>query len=386
MGVYSDYLDMQMDFNGICEERKRILNEISILRGRDVFVFASDLMKPGEEIQICYNDLLPFNDLISDLGSAEIDIILETPGGFAEIAEDLINLLHSRFTSVSVIIPGYAKSAGTIFAMGCHEILMLRSSSLGPIDAQIQVNGNVISAGGFLSKFEEISDELDKRGSIPLAYIPMLQNINPGFLKSCENAQALSSDLVTRWLKTYKFKDWNETESGKIVDDDYKTKRASEIANALKSDSIWFSHGRSIKIEDLFNLGLRINDISEYSQLEDLISRYYALMRMTFGGNVFKYYETPLKQIYRISGLPVHQEHLPANIENVEVIDIDYECPNCKKIHKIQANLDVHKKIKGGFKKFPKNNILICENCRTQSNLAKIRQEIEENSKKRIVD
>jgi ClpP class serine protease len=47
-------------------------------------------------------------------------------------------MLHGKYSEVAVIIPGYAKSAGTIIAMAGDEILMDSISALGPIDAHLQ--------------------------------------------------------------------------------------------------------------------------------------------------------------------------------------------------------------------------------------------------------
>ena len=141
MGIYSDYLEKNMDFIGLTAERKKQLKRISKARsGRDVLVMASDLTKKADT-SIGYSDILPFHDQLSNSGGTEIDIIIESPGGLAEVVEDLVGLIRKKFEKVGIIIPGYSKSAGTIFAMAGDEILMGDSSALGPIDAQIISNG-----------------------------------------------------------------------------------------------------------------------------------------------------------------------------------------------------------------------------------------------------
>ena len=92
----------------------------------------------------------------------EVDIILETPGGSAEIAEDIMKLLRNRFSAIGVIVPGTAKSAGTIMAMAGDEILMGPSSSLGPIDAQVFHQGKVFSADAFLEGLDKIKREVEE--------------------------------------------------------------------------------------------------------------------------------------------------------------------------------------------------------------------------------
>ena len=59
-----------------------------------------------------------------------IDLVLETPGGSGEAAEDVVRLVRRRFKSMGVIVPGTAKSAGTILAMAGDEIPMSYESAL----------------------------------------------------------------------------------------------------------------------------------------------------------------------------------------------------------------------------------------------------------------
>lgn len=138
MGIYSDYLSKNMSFDVLEKERKNWLLKISELRGnRNILVYASAVTKRGD-VSIDESDFMPFLDSISSLDAKKgIDIILQTAGGSAETVEKIVRNLRSKFSNISVIVPGMAMSAGTIFAMAADEILMGESSSLGPIDAQV---------------------------------------------------------------------------------------------------------------------------------------------------------------------------------------------------------------------------------------------------------
>lgn len=57
MGIYSEYLERNFDFDGLAAERKIQLARISELRGRDVLVYAADLEKTGVPTSIDYSDL-----------------------------------------------------------------------------------------------------------------------------------------------------------------------------------------------------------------------------------------------------------------------------------------------------------------------------------------
>ncbi len=390
MGAYSDYLEQNMDFIALTAERKRLLSKISQLRGnRDILVMASDLTKNVNN-SIEYSDILPFQDQLSNLSGKEIDIILETPGGFAEVVEDLVRLIRTKYEKVGVIIPGYSKSAGTIFAMAADEILMGKFSALGPIDAQMVSNGKRYSADAFLDGLEKIKNEVIATGRLNPAMIPILQNISPGEIQHCENAQNFSKTLVKQWLATYKFKYWDtHKSSGVKVTKEEKESRAEEIASKLCKHSDWLTHARSIKIDDFKNMKLLITDYSQNTELEDTITKYYTLLRMTFETtNIYKIFETDKSQILRftLTGNPQLPNPPIIPIPQNNIALIDFECPNCKSHSKIQANIGTSSPINNGNIPYPlKDNIFICPNCKSVNNILPIKLQIEAQSGKKIV-
>ena len=77
-------------------------------------------------------------------------------------------------------------------------------------------------------------------------------NISPGELKGVNHALRFAEDLVCKWLKKYKFKHWDITETRqRKVTEKMKEQTAKKIAQKLTDHSKWRSHGRSIKIKDL---------------------------------------------------------------------------------------------------------------------------------------
>ncbi|OEK02619.1 Clp protease ClpP [Roseivirga sp. 4D4] len=388
MGIYSEYLDKGLNFQKLSDERKKQLKRIAQLRDSDVLVYAADLTAANAPISIDLSDVLPFKDQIAQCKSKSVDIIIETPGGFAEVVEDLIDLLRVKFEKVAVIIPGIAKSAGTIFAMGTDEILMGKTAALGPIDAQIASNNKRFSAEAFLEGLEKIKSEVIERGKLNPAYIPILQNISPGEIQHCENAQSFSKSLVTKWLSTYKFKNWETHKStGKKVTDEEKVKRAEDIANILCKHSEWLTHGKSIKIADLRAMKLEIKDYTEDSNLEDAINRYYTLLRMTFEStNIYKVFETHSSQIFRFSGTNIPPlQNMPGKGGEPDKAMIDYNCPTCQARYKIQANLKKNVPLEQGAIAYPKNNTFKCTRCGTLNNLTPLRLQIEAQARKKII-
>ncbi len=302
MGVYSEYIDQNMSFQELQKEQKKQIKRIEEIRKRPLMVFASDLNKGKAPILINETDKIPFQDQLANVNSKEIDVLLETPGGYAEIVDDLVTYMRGKFDKVGIIIPGTAKSAGTIFTMSGDEILMTEMGALGPIDAQVQFNGNSrLSADAFIDGLNNIKDEVEEKGMLNKAYIPMLQTINPGMIEHCKNAQNLSSTLVNNWLAQYKFKYWDtHSSSGEPVTEEEKKNRAEEIAVELCRHKRWLSHAKSIRIKELRELGLIVSRIEDNEELFDAVNRYKILLHLVFDKTpIYKVYETATSQIYR---------------------------------------------------------------------------------------
>jgi len=383
MGVYSEYLNKNLNSDELIKERKAQLKRISEIRKRDVLVFAADLNKRIAEISINYSDLLPIKDQLDNLHGDKLDLIIETPGGSGEVAEDIVKLLRNKYKDVAVIIPGWAKSAGTIIAMSGNEILMEPNSALGPIDAQLTWQGKTFSAQALLDGLDKTKEEVEKTGTLNKAYIPILQGMSLGEIENARNSLAFAKVLVTEWLKEYKFKNWDKHSSdGRIVTIEEKELRANEIAEKLCDHKLWKTHGRSIKINDLEEMRVKVTDYSGDAELYDAINRYSTLLQMFFATNIYKIIETVDAQIYRIANVGGAEQGMDKNIDNVI---IDFECNNCKHKTKIQANLKGGIAIKSGHIVFPKNNKYFCPKCHKESDLSNLRREIEVGTKKSVI-
>ncbi len=66
-----------------------------------------------------------------------IDVILHTPGGLAIAALQIARALRAHPGRVTVFVPHFAMSGGTLVALGADEIVMTQHAMLGPIDPQI---------------------------------------------------------------------------------------------------------------------------------------------------------------------------------------------------------------------------------------------------------
>lgn len=66
-----------------------------------------------------------------------IDLILHTPGGLVLAAEQIAKALCRHPAKITVFVPHYAMSGGTLIALAADEIVMDENAVLGPVDPQI---------------------------------------------------------------------------------------------------------------------------------------------------------------------------------------------------------------------------------------------------------
>jgi len=66
-----------------------------------------------------------------------IDLILHTPGGLVLASEQIARALCRHKARVTVFVPHYAMSGGTLVALAADEIVMDENAVLGPVDPQL---------------------------------------------------------------------------------------------------------------------------------------------------------------------------------------------------------------------------------------------------------
>ncbi|HEV3070869.1 MAG TPA: hypothetical protein VGY76_05525 [Solirubrobacteraceae bacterium] len=85
----------------------------------------------GEEIKRVHGQQIPESH-------APLDVVLESDGGQADAAYKAILIFRSVTNDLRVLVPRWAKSAATLFALGANGIAMTPAlAELGPLDAQV---------------------------------------------------------------------------------------------------------------------------------------------------------------------------------------------------------------------------------------------------------
>ena len=404
MAILEDYLNRKLGILELQEELQRLIGEYNLETGRYLFVYAADINKArtrGIDVSLIQEDFYNIQDILRESDKKVIDFYIETPGGSGEAAEEIAKFLRKKFETVNFVIAGEAKSAGTILVLSGDNIYMTDTGSLGPIDAQIKIGRSVVSAHDYKEWVDKKRIEAQDNGNLNPFDAIMVAQISPGELYGVINSLEFAKDLVKGWLAKYKFKNWAITRGKKtVVSDEMRINRANEVADLLCNHTEWRTHGRSLKIEDLEEL-LLIERIDSFPKLAEITYRIKTVIRLIFDmSTIYKiYYLDNFKLGKTFSINPNSSVPLPLPIPNkqnnpvqkqIEGIEIDINCPQCSKRHKVngyfnvgsaviqERNLKVNQNIK-------ENDILVCDSCNFALDLKPIKAQIENQTSKRLL-
>ena len=245
--------------------RQLLIEDIQEITGRELIVyFTNDGM-------IDFRDADDISEVLDDCQSSNVDLMLQTPGGIIDACEKVISVLNLRLETYRVLIPSWAKSAGTIIALASHEIVMGVNSELGPIDPQF----NGIPA-------EFIRDD-------PAQQYPIRQ--------IAESAIVRTRKLASQVLSKGMLKGENSSKISGLVDQ-------------LSSAQSYSSHGAVINAEEVQSLGLRAKFLDSKDELWKKIWLLYCMYDYDCQRNGYsKVFEGPRVSIAR---------PLPPNDEEAE--------------------------------------------------------------------
>lgn len=168
--------------------------------------------------------------------SIPIDIILHTPGGLVLASEQIAHALSKRKSKVTVFVPHYAMSGGTMIALAADEVVMDENAVLGPVDPQV--------------------------GNFPAVSI----------LKVLEDKPAKEIDDETMILADISRKAISQVKNTiiRLACCQYTEEKAAELAEKLAS-GIW-THDYPISFEEAQDLGLKVKS--------DMPEEVYKLMNL----------------------------------------------------------------------------------------------------------
>lgn len=188
------------------KRKKLIMSLETTLNGRVITYFANFQHPLGI---IHGEDIMLFEEILKVVNNTEnLYLIINSPGGYPDVAEKMIMLCRARCKNFYVIVPNQAKSAATMIALGSDKIFMSDVSELGPIDPILSAGQSNFQAWAYLSGFEEIKNEIlrTKNPLLVQLYLPILSKIDPTILDFCKRTVYDSRLFAEKWLKKHMMK------------------------------------------------------------------------------------------------------------------------------------------------------------------------------------
>ena len=151
-----------------------------------------------------------------------LDLVLQTPGGLVLAATQIARAIFKHTGKVTVFVPHYAMSGGTLIALVADEIVMCEHAVLGPVDPQL--------------------------GEYPAASIVKVVRQKP--IAEVDDKTLILADQAEKALFQM------EHEVTELLSDKYPTEKASELAKLLASGT--WTHDYPITYERARELGLHV--------------------------------------------------------------------------------------------------------------------------------
>jgi hypothetical protein len=272
--------------------RLKYLQQLRTLTKRAVISYQSSWLTSGlsdAALTVEGADVHGMMEMVSGVQEKQLDLILHSPGGDPQAAEQMMEYLRTKFDHIRAIVPLQAKSAATMMALGCDEILLGDHSELGPIDPQIFVpvpeGQRFAPAHAIIRDFRRAQQECKDDVTLLAAWTPILRSYAGGLIEFCIQQINLSMDIVAGWLERYMLRH----PDANVPEDQRKTK-ARAIAEYFGSDSSYEhfrSHSRPVRAAELRTLGLRIRRLEDDRRLQDAVLSIYHATNITFTGGPF---------------------------------------------------------------------------------------------------
>lgn len=261
--------------------RRKYLKQLANHTSTDSILYASAFTSkrvpnlPGYVLSVTIEDIQGFMAAVHGLSGPNLDLILHSPGGSLEAAEQIVNYLRAKFTKIRAIIPQNAMSAATMIACACDEIVMGKESALGPIDPQITLPGPngpfTVAAHSVLREFQFAQQSVANDPRVAPLWVSKIKDYPVGLLDLCDQTISVSKERVRTWLGQYMFKGEADGQA-----------KANEIAEWLGTATNHKTHGRPISITEAQAKGLKITPLESDQKVQDLVLSVFHAMCITF--------------------------------------------------------------------------------------------------------
>jgi hypothetical protein len=210
--------------------RQLLIRDIEETTSRCLLVYFTDCTSNA---QIDISDEKYLSELLGSSDKQEVDLLLETNGGYTDATEKVVSLLRHWVGDLRVIVPSRAKSNGTVIALASNSIVMGANSELGPIDPNIAVQ-----PGQF----------------VPAHFIVGLTPVDPLIYQIADQAIKQTQKLAKTVLKERMLSEAEETVLESIV-------------GQISTRNVYYSHGSVIDYREAISLGLKVSFLEPQDEL-----------------------------------------------------------------------------------------------------------------------
>ncbi len=223
--------------------------------------------------QIRMDSVTLLAELLHDLDpEKDLHMLLGSPGGDGETAVRLARMAQAASRRFVVLVPESAKSAGTILALGAHEIIMGPTSDLGPIDPQIVIpDRGYVSAKDIIAAVDRsLAQVAAEPNTFPL-HAAMLAGIDVTTVQFARSALARTGDLARQAVGSNPDRDADEI-----------TALCGKLDEPLISAP--HSHGALIGAREAVDAGLPVTELSpkdvQWQHIWSLWTQYFAIAKI----------------------------------------------------------------------------------------------------------
>lgn len=255
--------------------RQATIGRIEKVTGQVLICYVAGINAPIDR-----DDTVGFVDLLHNVDpETNLDLLLHTGGGDIDAAEKLISMVRNKVGTarLRVIVPDFAKSAGTLMVLGADAVVMSDVSELGPIDPQIvrsDEKGNRlrVPVQSYLDAYEEHVETLKKDPGNVAAQI-MLGKLDPETVKLFKAVRMRAKRFAEDQLKQGMFRE----------NDGNWSKAAASLIDTKR----WLSHAQMISWKDAGDpeIGLTVEYMASSSTEWQLFWELYCLQRLAIVDN-----------------------------------------------------------------------------------------------------
>ena len=159
-------------------------NELTKLANAAADKLSSDILFINHYVGLKLDEKI-FESLAKPSNRKSLVLVLVTEGGDAHTGYRCMRYLHARYENITIVVPGWCKSAGTLMCTGAHRLQIGPLGELGPLDVQlVRADTGEVSSGlalgaaieklqreasDTLLRFMKEAEQWDKRISLPTA-------------------------------------------------------------------------------------------------------------------------------------------------------------------------------------------------------------------------